>query len=194
MFVLTEAKYLREHRFYVQICSEARPVAGNMETPTPPIGRSGDETSTVGISPRVPPEDEVRRMFPDGMSHDFGKVPCGSVHECSFRIVNTSKYELKIEGVRVSTNISIAARASMDILKPGETGTIRIRQDSKYFINAKTSTVFVTYTVGGSFHEARFCVQCYSDKSMLPKNVTPLVPATPIPLPAPRPGTSRDPF
>ncbi|MSU76867.1 MAG: DUF1573 domain-containing protein [Gemmataceae bacterium] len=115
-------------------------------------------------------EDEERRMFPDGMSHDFGKVARGTVHGCTFRIVNTSSHELEITNVRVSMSIDLSAWTVKNRLKPGETGTINVRQDTGMFFGSKTTRFFVTYTIGGRFREARFWVQCDSDKSMLPSD------------------------
>ncbi len=163
---------LQTHHLWVGVFSEERPVAGNMEALTPPHGRSYNETTTAGISPRVPTEEAERRMFPDGMSHDFGKVPCGSVHECWFRFVNTHSHEMEITNVRPGMGLGFSASTNKYRLKPGETAIIKVGHDTKYQDGVRSRAIFVTYEVGGRPEESRFLVQSSSDKSMSPDGNT----------------------
>ena len=48
------------------------------------------------------PAEKGDRMFPDGVVHDFGKVPRGIQARHAFRIVNTSDVPLRILALRIS--------------------------------------------------------------------------------------------
>lgn len=45
--------------------------------------------------------DPTAAMFPDGVAHDFGKVPRGPHARHAFRIVNTSSVPLQVVSLRV---------------------------------------------------------------------------------------------
>jgi hypothetical protein len=45
---------------------------------------------------------EPGEMFPDGLVHDFGKVPFGAQLTHSFRIVNTYNHPIRIVSLRIS--------------------------------------------------------------------------------------------
>lgn len=42
------------------------------------------------------------KMFPDGLTHDFGKVARGAQLYHAFRIVNTSSVPLQVDSLRAS--------------------------------------------------------------------------------------------
>jgi hypothetical protein len=48
------------------------------------------------------PAENGDRMFPDGVVHNFGKVPRGIQARHAFRIVNTSDVPLRIASMRIS--------------------------------------------------------------------------------------------
>lgn len=45
---------------------------------------------------------QANKMFPDGIVHDFGKVPKGMQAKHAFRVVNTFKVPLNIVALRGS--------------------------------------------------------------------------------------------
>jgi hypothetical protein len=47
-------------------------------------------------------QDLEDKRFPDGMVRDFGAVPYGTQLRHDFRIVNTSKFPIRIREVRLS--------------------------------------------------------------------------------------------
>jgi hypothetical protein len=48
------------------------------------------------------PAENYDRMFPDGVVHNFGKVPRGTQLRHAFRTVNTSDVPLRIASLRIS--------------------------------------------------------------------------------------------
>src|ERR1043166_10270857 len=70
--------------------------------------------------------DAKDKRFPDGLSHDFGKVAYGAHVKHTFRIVNTSDSPVEITSVRLSAGRQV--KASMDIskLNPKEVGKLLV--------------------------------------------------------------------
>jgi hypothetical protein len=62
------------------------------------VGLAADVPRTV--KPLVVRADKTDPMFPDGLVHDFGKVPRGVQARHAFRVVNTSNVPLQIISVR----------------------------------------------------------------------------------------------
>jgi hypothetical protein len=71
--------------------------------PVPPPTDPNAKSPPVVDSPKIEAANKIDpRMFPDGLSHDFGTVERGTPLRHVFRIVNTTGKQLKISSVRLS--------------------------------------------------------------------------------------------
>jgi hypothetical protein len=86
-------------------------------------------------------------MFPDGVSHDFGKVKSGLELRHAFRIVNTSNIPLRIGRISCSSN-RVSVRASKDVLQAGETGQIELTLYTNRFRGVTFTSMFVDLNNG----------------------------------------------
>ena len=105
--------------------------------------------------------------FPDGLIHDFGKVPTGTQCKRVFRIVNTSDASMRITSVRSSGcggAGAIALRGSMDrfTLRPRDEGKLEITVDTRRFIGAKYGTLYLVVETNKGTEEFRFIIQADS--------------------------------
>jgi hypothetical protein len=80
--------------------------------------------------------------FPDGRSHDFGKVKPSTKLKHTFRIVNTSDAVLALTSVRVSA-ACVAGALNKKVLQPGEEGKLEVTVDARRFKGARTMWVFL---------------------------------------------------
>ena len=84
------------------------------------------------------------KSFPDGFSHDFGKVQSGTPVYHAFRIVNKSDVPLKITQVRVSmASRTLQAWTSKTVLQPDEEGKVQVAVNTRNFVGTKNHTVYV---------------------------------------------------
>ena len=105
--------------------------------------------------------------FPDGHSHDFGKVAMGTYAKHIFRVVNVS--DSPVEIVRVSRGGGSPVRASVNKanLNPKEEGRLLVIVETSRFIGPKTVTIFLTIQTGEArLEEIRFFISCNSDKDL----------------------------
>ena len=96
-----------------------------------------DEKKFVELS-----AEETARIFPDGLSHDFGIIPSGSLLVHSFRIVNNTAKTMHIASVRGSCPAP-RGRALEYTLKPGQETAVVIQWESLHFNGPRTGTLFV---------------------------------------------------
>jgi len=101
------------------------------------------------------------KLFPDGLSHDFGQVQRGTQLRHAFRVVNTTNKPLRISSVRVFMNRALRVRSSKDVLQPNEEGKIELFYDTEQFVGAKTGTVYVQ-SDNGKFREHRLWISAVS--------------------------------
>jgi hypothetical protein len=107
--------------------------------------------------------------FPDGMTHDFGAVPCGTQLKHVFRIVNTSDVALKIEEVRVSMAGCVTAQSNKRIVQPKEEATVTVMMDGQRFLGTKTVRTFVTVNDGKPLtHSLVVSANCRDDLVISP--------------------------
>ncbi len=113
-------------------------------------------------------EEKADRMFPDGIGHDFGKVPRGTEARHAFRIVNTSDVPIRIGEVRVSMG-SLTAYSTKSELQPNEEAEIVTVVHTSRFVGARTQTMYITMELGnGRFIEARLWVKAISKDDSRP--------------------------
>jgi hypothetical protein len=118
-------------------------------------------------SPQKENGEAKDNRFPDGQSHDFGKVAHGAYVRHTFRIVNTSDSPVEITSVRRSTGGPVRARMDKSKLNPKEVGTLLVVVETPRFFGAKTVTIFVTMQTGkAQIEEIRFFITCNSDESL----------------------------
>ena len=105
------------------------------------------------------------KMFPDGLSHDFGKVQQGAQLYHAFRIVNTSKVPLRITSIRVSMNRGTRAWSSKEVLQPNEEGKLEVTMDTRNYLHSVVQTIFLILD-NGRLTEHRFWVHAESCDNM----------------------------
>lgn len=109
--------------------------------------------------------DAKPEMFPDGLFHDFGKVPHGVPCRHRFRIVNNTDLPMRVESIRASIN-SLRARYVGPIdLRPGDEGEIDVTVDTNLFNGARTSSGYVC----AGDRTFRFTVSAESEREQLPE-------------------------
>jgi Protein of unknown function (DUF1573) len=118
--------------------------------------------SGVGLHPdaNAQPADK-EKMFPDGDTHDFGKVPQGAQLYHAFRIVNTSDVPLRIVSASMSSRGLDRAAANKNVLKPNEEGLVEVFVDTRTFLGARTRTIYVSVD-NGKLATHRLCVGAVS--------------------------------
>jgi len=112
-------------------------------------------------------EEKADRMFPDGTTHDFGKVPYGTQAKCAFRIVNTSDVPIRIGEIRISMG-SLTAYATKSEIQPNEEAEIEIAVDTRRFVGARTQALYVTMETGKRLTTTRFWVMAFSQNDSRP--------------------------
>jgi hypothetical protein len=113
-------------------------------------------------------EEKADRMFPDGKSHDFGKIQRGTFAKHAFRIVNTSDAPIRVGAISISMG-SLTAYATKSEIQPNEQAEIEITVDTRRFVGERTQALFVTLEMGNKrYTEARFWVKANSQDSSRP--------------------------
>ncbi len=133
--------------------------------PTLPDGqepRLSDKVDANKPAEKVFDENLAEKMFPDGVSHDFGILQRGTQAYHAFRVVNTSALPLKIVRVRAPMGICTAVRSTKSVLQPNEEGKIEVFVDTRTFVGPKSRTLFVTFENGMKWTEARLFIQSES--------------------------------
>ncbi len=108
-------------------------------------------------------ENKDDKMFPDGTSHDFGKVPLGTLAQHSFRIVNNSESPLRILGVNAYMSPA-RGHSTQGVLEPGEEARIETVVDTNRFVGSRTMTLYLLMDHGGRPKEVRFWLKADSQK------------------------------
>jgi hypothetical protein len=109
-------------------------------------------------------DEKADSMFPDGNSHNFGRVQTGTLAKHAFRIVNTSDAPLQITYVSVSMG-AVRAQATKMVLQPGEEGRLETVLDTARFTGCRTIAVFVSMKNGNrTGTQVRFWVQADSQE------------------------------
>ncbi len=122
------------------------------QPPRPPMEQKPNTPAKELIEPAAEPDE---KMFPDGVSHDFGFTARGVQLYHAFRIVNTTDKPLRILSVRVSMNRTLSVSSNKDVLQPNEEGKIELICYTNMFVGTKYSTVYVQ-TEGTKLLEHRF--------------------------------------
>jgi Protein of unknown function (DUF1573) len=113
-------------------------------------------------------EEKADKMFPDGTSHDFGKVPRGTQAKCAFRIVNRSDVPIRIGSISISMG-SLTAYATKSDIQPNEEAEIVTVVDTNRFVGARTQTLFVLMETGNKkIIETRFWLKANSQDNSRP--------------------------
>jgi hypothetical protein len=88
------------------------------------------------------------KMFPKGLTHDFGVTARGAQLTHSFEVTNPYAVEMHITDIKSGCGC-VTARATKTVLQPRESTTIEVRMDGTRFTGPKT--VGVRVTVGPRF-------------------------------------------
>ena len=80
-------------------------------------------------------------------SHDFGKVPRGATVRHPFVLTNRLAVPISIVNLRVSCGCT-SGKASQTLVESGKTATIEAQMDTRNFVGAKATTLFVTVMAG----------------------------------------------
>jgi hypothetical protein len=77
------------------------------------------------------------KMFPDGLSHDFGTVARGTQLLHKFKMTNIYNVRMEVTSLKSACGC-VTATASRRVLEPRESTWIEIRMDARRFAGAKT--------------------------------------------------------
>ena len=89
-------------------------------------------------------EDEwAAKLFPKGLSHDFGKVERDANHKYSFPMKNIYKVPVEITNLRSSCGC-LTCKASKKKLQPGEAASLDVVLDARRFSGPKNMTIYMT--------------------------------------------------
>jgi hypothetical protein len=86
-------------------------------------------TVVVDRNTQLPKDMEFSKLKLNLQNHDFGKVEEGKIVKATISFKNTGNDVLKINDVKTSCGCT-AALVSSKILKPGETGSVKIELDT----------------------------------------------------------------
>jgi hypothetical protein len=92
--------------------------------------------------PAGPQEGWAEKLFPEGLSHDFGTVPRGAQSFHQFKMKNIFSEPLELT-LRISCGC-VTAKPSVQVLEPLHEGTIDVLMDAKKYQGPKTVTIEVT--------------------------------------------------
>jgi hypothetical protein len=91
----------------------------------------------------APAQGWAEKMFPDGITHDFGNVPFGTQLFYRFKVKNIYAVRMEIVAIHPSCGCTTAT-ASKRVLEPREEATIDVSMDAKTFTGQKTVSVRVS--------------------------------------------------
>jgi hypothetical protein len=109
---------------------------------------------------------EKDARYPDGRSHEFGKVKPDTELKHTFRIVNTSKQPMQLNSIRVSA-ACVSAALNRKLLEPGEEAKLEITVDARKFNGARTMWAFVDCDERSEVGTLIFTVTANSENSGL---------------------------
>ncbi len=95
-----------------------------------------------------PAQNWAEKMFPDGITHDFGVVPHGAQLFHQFNISNIYAVRMEITSITPGCGC-VTATASKRVLEPRETATLDVSMDGRRFTGPKS--VIVRVSVGPEF-------------------------------------------
>ena len=98
--------------------------------------------STAALGQQVG-DDWARKIFPQGITHDFGSVPHSAELCHKFPIKNIYAVRLEIMDVRASCGC-VTAKASTHTLEPLQTAYLEVNMDARRFTGPKSVSIFVT--------------------------------------------------
>ena len=96
----------------------------------------------------APAQNWAEKMFPDGITNDFGVVPHGAQLFHSFKIKNIYAVRMEITAITPGCGC-VTATASKRVLDPNEETTLDVTMDARRFTAAKS--VIIRVTVGPEF-------------------------------------------
>ena len=120
---------------------------GQPQPELPPPSESPAEVPTAAVKP-VMSAAEAEKMFPDGLTFDFGAVPRRTRALHWFPVVNTSNSPLEITSVTSVSGGAHAYLGSSPFLAPGARGSVAVFLDSREFRGPKLMTHLVTLDNG----------------------------------------------
>ena len=96
----------------------------------------------------APAQNWAEKMFPDGITHDFGVVPHGAQLFHQFTITNIYAVRMEITSITPGCGC-VTAAASKRVLDPRESATLDVSRDGRRFTGPKS--VVVRVSVGPEF-------------------------------------------
>jgi hypothetical protein len=87
--------------------------------------------------------DWAKKMFAEGLTHDFGSVPRGAQLFHRFKMTNIWAVPIEITQVRASCGC-VTATTKTTTLKPRESAFLEVQMDAKRFTGPKTVSVYVS--------------------------------------------------
>ena len=103
---------------------------------------------TAAAATAAPAQNWAEKMFPDGVTHDFGVVPHGAQLFHQFKIKNIYAVRMEITSITPGCGC-VTATASKRVLEPNEEATLDVNMDARRFTGPKS--VIVRVTVGPEF-------------------------------------------
>jgi hypothetical protein len=94
-------------------------------------------------STSAPAQGWAEKMFPDGISHDFGNVPRGAQLCHKFTITNIYAVRMEITGINSGCGC-VTATAGKRVLEPRESTVLEVNMDARRFTGSKTVAVRVS--------------------------------------------------
>ncbi len=119
-----------------------------------------DQDMPLDTQPAAGPES----MFPDGRTHDFGKVKRGSVPTCAFTIVNTGYKPLQLLESRVSAGC-LTVSLDSKVLGPNEKTRMHVAMDTQRFVGPKRTSIFLLTQSGDTSRTFQFFVLADSQET-----------------------------
>jgi hypothetical protein len=85
------------------------------------------------------------KLFPDGLTHDFGSVPRGAQLFYRFKMYNKWAVPINLTQIRASCGcVSVPAPEKVAALKPKETAYLEVTMDARRFTGPKSVTIYIT--------------------------------------------------
>ncbi len=91
----------------------------------------------------APAQGWAEKMFPDGLTHDFGTVPRGTQLLHKVKITNIYNVRMEITSIKSGCGC-VTATAAKRVLEPRESTIIEVRMDARRFTGPKEVGVRVT--------------------------------------------------
>lgn len=98
---------------------------------------------TIAAPVQAQSTDWAKKMFSEGLSHDFGSVPRGAQLFHRFKMTNIWAVPIEITQVRASCGC-VTATNKVTTLKPRESGYLEVTMDARRFTGPKTVSIHVS--------------------------------------------------